>query len=180
MIETGFEKLIDIKRLTVKHAQNIFKLTSNTIITTSPARGFKSVQILEKIQHYEKLIKQTQNKVYELMAEINSVITSISEISNRLESVILAEIRNINTYDKPAQLQTFAGLAPSIHQSGQIDSRGKMVKRGSTHLRWAFLQAAIKVVRYLPAFKAYFITKLAQGKHYNVALSHVAKTMMSC
>ncbi|WP_444810951.1 IS110 family transposase, partial [Streptococcus canis] len=59
----------------------------------------------------------------------------------------------------PAQLQTFAGLAPSIHQSGQIDSRGKMVKRGSTHLRWAFLQAAIKVVRYLPAFKAYFITK---------------------
>lgn len=53
-----------------------------------------------------------------------------------------------------------------------------MVKRGSSHLRWALIQAAIKVARYFPAFKAYFKTKLAQGKHYNVTISHVAKKLI--
>ncbi len=178
MIGAGFQNLMDIKRLTVKHAQDTLELASNTIGTTSPAREFELVQIIENIQHYEKLIKQANHKIDELMAEINSVIVSVPGISNRLGSVILAEIRNINTFNNPAQLQAFAGLEPSIYQSGQIDTKGKMVKRGSTHLRWALLQAAIKVARYSPAFKAYFRTKLAQGKHYNVAMSHVAKKLI--
>ncbi len=53
-----------------------------------------------------------------------------------------------------------------------------MVKRGSSHLRWALIQAAIKVVRYSPTFKAYFRIKLEQGKHFNVAISHVAKKLI--
>lgn len=169
MIEAGFQKLMDIKRLTAKHAQDILELASNNIGTTSPAREFELVQIIENIQHYERLIKQANHKIDELMAEINSVIVSVPGISNRLGSVILAEIRNINTFNNPAQLQAFAGLEPSIYQSGQIDTKGKLVKRGSTHIRWALLQAA---------FKAYFRTKLAQGKHYNVAMSHVAKKLI--
>ncbi len=113
MREAGFQKLMDIKRLTLKHAQDILELASNTIGTTSPAREFEWVQIIENIQHYEKLIKQANHKIDELMAEI----------------------RNINTFNNPAQLQAFAGLEPSIYQSGQIDTKGKMVKRGSTYLR---------------------------------------------
>ena len=45
--------------------------------------------------------------------------------SNRLGSVILAEIRNINTFNHSAQLQAFAGLEPAIYQSGQLDAQGK-------------------------------------------------------
>lgn len=177
MIEAGFEKLMDIKILTAKHAQDILKLASDTT-DTSAAREFELVQIIENIQHYEKLVKQAQNKVDELMTEINLVIVTVPEISNRLGSVILAEIRNINTFDNPAQLQAFAGLEPSIHQLGQTAIQGKMIKRGYTHLRWAILQAVIKVARYSPTFKTYFRTKLAQGKHYNVAMSYVAKKLI--
>lgn len=61
------------------------------------------------------------------MSEINSAIVTVPGLSNRLDSVILA------------------GLEPSIHQSGQIAIQGQMVKRSSTHLRWAILQADIKV-----------------------------------
>lgn len=136
------------------------------------------IEIIENIQHYEKLIKQTEKKIDELMAELNSAITTVPGISNRLGSVILAEIRNINTFNHSDQLQAFAGLEPAIYQSGQLDAQGKMIKRGSSHLRWALIQAAIKVARYSPAFKAYFKTKLAQGKHYNVAISHVAKKLI--
>ena len=40
----------------------------------------------------------------------------------------------------------FAGLEPSVNQSGESDKTGKMVKRGSPHLRWAIIQAA-KLIR---------------------------------
>lgn len=178
MVTAGFDRLIEIKRLTAKHAMDILTLASDSIGTTSFAREFELVEIIENIQHYEKLIKQIETKIDEVMAELNSVITMVPGIGNRLGSVILAEIRNINTFNNPAQLQAFAGLEPAIYQSGQLETQGKMVKRGSTHLRWALIQAAIKVARYSPAFKTYFKTKLAQGKHYNVAISHVAKKLI--
>ena len=135
MVTAGFNKLIEIKRLTAKHALDILKLAPDSIGTTSFARELELIEIIENIQHYEKLIKQAEKKIDELMAELNSVITTVPGISNRLGSVILAEIRNINTFNNPAQLQAFAGLEPAIYQSGQLDTRGKLVKRGSSHLR---------------------------------------------
>ncbi|WP_270520560.1 transposase, partial [Streptococcus pasteurianus] len=124
MVTAGFNKLIEIKRLTAKHALDILKLAPDSIGTTSFARELELIEIIENIQHYEKLIKQAEKKMDELMAELNSVITTVPGISNRLGSVILAEIRNINTFNNPAQLQAFAGLEPAIYQSGQLDTRG--------------------------------------------------------
>lgn len=178
MTEAGFEQLLNIKRLTVPKIQDILKVAPNSIGTTSEAREFELIEIIENIKHYKRLISKAENKVDELMAEINSVITTVSGIGNRLGSIILAEVRNIYTFDTPAQLQAFAGLEPSIYQSGQMDFNGKMVKRGSPHLRWALIQAAKSVARFSPAFKDYLRTKLDQGKHYNVAVTHVAKKMI--
>lgn len=178
MRDAGFEQLIEIKRLTVSKIQDILKIAPNSIGTTSPAREFELVEIIENIQHYNRLIDRAEKQVNELMAELNSVITTVTGIGNRLGSVILAEIKNIHTFENPAQLQAFAGLEPSIFQSGQMDLSGKMVKRGSPHLRWALLQAAQKIARYSPAFKAYLRGKIAEGKHYNVAITHVAKKLI--
>ncbi|CNV92942.1 IS110 family transposase [Streptococcus pneumoniae] len=89
----------------------------------------------ENIKHYKRLIDKAEKCVNDLMAELNSVITTVTGIENRLGAVILAEIQNIHAFDNPAQLQAFAGLDSSIYQSGQIDLAGRMVKRGSPHLR---------------------------------------------
>ena len=64
------KKRIEIKRLTAKHALDILKLAPNSIGTTSFAREFELVEIIENIQHYEKLIKQAEKKIDELMAEL--------------------------------------------------------------------------------------------------------------
>ncbi|HHQ3698566.1 IS110 family transposase [Streptococcus pneumoniae] len=89
----------------------------------------------ENIKHYKRLIDKVETCVNDLMAEFNSIITTVTGIGGRLGAVILAEIRNIHAFDNPAQLQAFAGLDSSIYQSGQIDLAGRMVKRGSPHLR---------------------------------------------
>jgi transposase len=53
-----------------------------------------------------------------------------------------------------------------------------MVKRGSPYLRYALILAAQAISRYSPHFKAYLRLKRNQGKHYNVAVSHVAKKLI--
>ncbi|CNV51914.1 transposase [Streptococcus pneumoniae] len=131
-LEAGFDKLIEIKRLTASKIQDILSVAPRSIGTTSPAREF---EIIENIKHYKRLIDKAEKCVNDLMAELNSVITTVTGIENRLGAVIFAEIRNIHAFDNPAQLQAFAGLDSSIYQSGQIDLAGRMVKRGSPHLR---------------------------------------------
>ncbi|CJC65422.1 transposase [Streptococcus pneumoniae] len=128
-LEAGFDKLIEIKRLTASKIQDILSVAPRSIGTTSPAREF------EIIKHYKRLIDKAETCVNDLMAEFNSVITTVTGIGGRLGAVILAEIRNIHAFDNPAQLQAFAGLDSSIYQSGQIDLAGRMIKRGSPHLR---------------------------------------------
>ncbi|COH06597.1 degenerate transposase [Streptococcus pneumoniae] len=131
-LEAGFDKLIEIKRLTASKIQDILSVAPHSIGTTSPAREF---EIIENIKHYKRLIDKAEKCVNDLMAEFNSVITTVTGIGNRLGAVILAEIQNIHAFDNPAQLQAFAGLDSSIYQSGQIDLAGRMVKRSSPHLR---------------------------------------------
>src|SRR5699024_12549530 len=80
----------------------------------------------------------------------------------------------IQQFHNPVQLLPFSGLEPSVHQSREYASQGKMVKRGSPRLRWAILQAARLIASQSPVFKTYFVKQRKEGKHYNVALSHVA------
>ncbi|HET2522195.1 TPA: transposase, partial [Streptococcus pneumoniae] len=74
-IEAGFDKLIEIKRLTASKIQDILSVAPRSIGTTSPAREF---EIIEIIKHYKRLIDKAETCVNDLMAEFNSVITTVT------------------------------------------------------------------------------------------------------
>ncbi|SNV42301.1 transposase [Streptococcus acidominimus] len=169
--------LLKIKRLTADKAHQIQEAAKQTIGNASPALSLELVQLIETIKHYDKQINQIQEEMNRLMTELESPITSIPGIGNRLGAIILAEIKTIHNFKNPNQLQAFAGLDPAIYQSGQMDNTGHMVKRGSSYLRYALIQAAKLISIYSPHFKAYLRLKISQGKHYNVAVTHVAKKL---
>ncbi|SNV45244.1 transposase [Streptococcus acidominimus] len=171
--------LLKIKRLTADKAHQIQEAAKQTIANASPALSLELVQLIETIKHYDKQINQLQEEMNRLMTELESPITSIpgTGIGNRLGAIILAEIKTIHNFKNPNQLQAFAGLDPAIYQSGQMDNTGHMVKRGSSYLRYALIQAAKLISIYSPHFKAYLRLKISQGKHYNVAVTHVAKKL---
>lgn len=172
-----FSSLLKIKRLTADKAHQIQEEAKKTIGKDSPALVLELGQLIETIKHYDKQINQTQEEINRLMNDLNSPITSITGIGTRLGAIILAEIKNIHNFKNPNQLQAFAGLDPAIYQSGQMDNTGHMVKRGSSYLRYALIQAAKLISIYSPHFKAYLRLKISQGKHYNVAVTHVAKKL---
>lgn len=158
--------------------EKIRETAKQTIGFSSYSLELELFQIIETIEFYTSQIEKIDAEIDHLMAEINSPITSITGIGNRLGSVILAEIRNIHNFNSPGQLLAFAGLEPSVFQSGQYNREGYMVKRGSTFLRWALIQGAKLAARFSPTFKAYLHKKLAEGKHYSVAITHVAKKLV--
>jgi hypothetical protein len=72
----------------------------------------------------------------------------------------------------------FAGLEPSIIESGTLEYNGKMVKHGSGHLRYAVMNISMSILRYSPTFYDYYLKKRSEGKCHRVALSHVCKKLI--
>lgn len=107
-------------------------------------------------------------------------LISIPGISYTLASIILSEVGDITRFQTPAKLLAFAGLEPSIYQSRKFQAIGtSMVKRGSTYLRWAIIQAARFLVAMRdPTFKLYQEKKKSEGKHHYVAISHTSKKLL--
>ena len=94
-------------------------------------------------------------------------------------AMILAEVGDFSNFDSPDKILAYAGLSPSTYQSGQLTNcYSHMEKRGSRYLRYAIFNAAKYVCIHDPTFAAYLAKKRAEGKHYNVAISHAAKKLV--
>lgn len=137
-----------------------------------------SIQITHTIEQIELLDSQlfhTELEMANLVTCLHSVIMTIPGIGFINGGMILGEIGDIHRFSEPKKLLAFAGLDPSVHQSGNFQAqRTKMSKRGSRVLRYALINAAHNVVNNNATFKAYYDAKRAEGRtHYN-ALGHCA------
>ena len=90
-------------------------------------------------------------------------------------SLLESEIGDIHRFSNPNKLLAFAGLDPSVYQSGNFQAKTtRMSQRGSRVLRYALINATWNVVRNNTTFEAYYNAKRAEGRsHYN-ALGHCA------
>lgn len=160
-------------------ALQIRELAEKSIGSSSISVGFELKQTIRLINHLQEEINILDKHIKVVMKDINSPVLTIPGISYTLGSIIITEIGDISNFSNPAKLLAFAGLEPSIYQSGKFTAgKTPMVKRGSTYLRWAFLNAARLVAMRDDAFKAYCQKKKSEGKHYNVVMSHVGKKLV--
>ena len=62
-------------------------------------------------------------------------------------AIILSEIGDITRFSSATKLLAFAGLDPSVRQSGNFNATNtKISKRGSKHLRFAINYAAELII----------------------------------
>lgn len=171
-----------------KHSKGKFKrekaievrnLAKISIGSNHKSLGLELQQTIRLVETFNSEIKICENEIKSILESIKSPITSIPGISFILGATILSEIININNFNSPAKLLAFAGMEPSTYQSGKFCStHARMVKRGSKYLRWALMNAARLSVKYCETFATYFNKKIKEGKHYFVALSHVARKLV--
>lgn len=136
-------------------------------------------QTIRLIQSVQNEIDNLDKQIKIIVDEIDSPNITISGIGYTLASITLAEIGDIKRFLTPAKLLAFTGMEPSTYQSVKFyASKTPMVKRGSTCLRWAILQAARLVPMHDAKFSAYLAKKCSEGKHFNAAQSHVGKKLL--
>lgn len=144
-----------------------------------PAKSLELKHTIKLIQELDAEIEEIENEIKTIMDEINSPILSIPGINYRMGAMIIAEIGDFSRFDSPDKILAYAGMSPSTYQSGQLDSSySHMEKRGSRYLRYALFNATKFVCHWDSTFAAYLAKKRAEGKHYNVAISHAAKKLV--
>lgn len=157
----------------------IRELAQSSIGLDSPATAFELQQTIRMIQSLGQEIHALDKQIKLAMKQIDSPILTVPGISFTLGAVILAEIGDILRFSTPAKLLAFAGLEPATFQSGKFTAANtSMVKRGSTYLRWAILNAARLITMRDNTFHGYYQKKRAEGKHHNVAMGHVGKKLV--
>ena len=128
----------------------------------------------------ENQIDEVSKEIKELYDKLDSHLLSVPGVGVHLAPVILAEIGNINNFDKPSKLIAFAGTDPSENQSGnKLSSNEKTSKRGSPYLRHAIYTASLVAISNEPELRAYYDKKISEGKHHFVALAGISRKLLT-
>lgn len=144
-----------------------------------PAKSLELQHTIRLIRELDAEIDEIESAIQAIMDELQSPITTIPGMGFRMGAMILAEVGDFTRFDSPDKLLAYAGMSPSTYQSGQLKNcYSHMEKRGSRYLRYALYNATKYVCLWVPAFAAYLAKKRAEGKHYNVALSHATKKLV--
>lgn len=137
-----------------------------------------SIQITHCIEQIELLNAQLANvesEMEDIVSSLDSVIMTIPGIGAINGGMILGEIGDISRFSHPSKLLAFAGLDPSVYQSGNFQAKHtKMSKRGSRTLRYALINAAHNVVKNNKTFQDFYERKREQGLTHYSALGHCA------
>ena len=144
-----------------------------------PAKSLELQHTIRLIRELDAEIEEIEATIQSIMGDLHSPITTIPGIGYRMGAMILAEVGDFSRFDSPDKLLAYSGMSPSTYQSGQLKNcYPHMEKRGSRYLRYSLYNATKYVCHWDPTFAAYLAKKRAEGKHYNVALSHAAKKLV--
>ncbi len=153
-------------------------LAKNTIGDTSLTNALLIDSIIKDILHFNKQIALIDEHLDALMANFE-FITTVPGIGTVNGAAIIGEIGDISRFQSPSQLLAFAGLDPSVYESGEYKSQKcKISKRGSKYLRTAIFTATrVACVGKGPdnKFRQKYLKKKSQGKHHNSAICNVSK-----
>lgn len=156
-------------------ARNLRVLAQKSVGINDSALSIQITQTIAQIELLDSQLFHTDLEIANLVTCLHSVIMNIPGIGSTNGGMILGEIGDIHRFSTPNKLLAFAGLDPSVHQSGNFQAqRTRMSKRGSRVLRFTLMNAAHNVVKNNLTFKTYYDKKCAEGRsHYN-ALGHCA------
>ena len=151
----------------------------NSIGSYMPAKSLELQHTIRLIRKLNAEIAEIEDRIQSSMNDLRSSITTIPGMGSHMAAMILAEVGDFTRFDSPDKLLAYAGMFPSTYQSGQLKNcYPHMEKRGSRYLRYALYNVTKYVCHWEPTFAAYLAKKQAEGRRYNVTLSHATKKLV--
>ena len=161
--------------------QKFLKLKQLAANTVGEDNEIFSLQLQSLLNLYNQSaleVDKLEEQIISLISDIQPKSMTIPGIGPLSAAVIYAEYGDINKFNSPSAMLSFAGLEPGYYQSGTSEHRGHMVKRGSSYLRETLMNVIPYVMTYNSTFYEYYRKKKNEGKHHRVALTHLVKKLI--
>ena len=169
-------------KLTMKKAISIREAAADTfgIKIAQDAFSFQLKQLIDRMNFLDKQIEALDCQILEYYEKFDCYLHTIPGIGMIAAATILAEIGDINRFKSSSALVAFAGIDPTVRQSGEFSStHNHMSKRGSPYLRHAIFLAATTCSFHNSPLNAYYKKKRDQGKHHLTTTGAVARKLTS-
>ena len=164
-------------KLTMGKAISIKEAATNTfgIKIAQDAFSFQLKQLFDRLKLLDKQIGQLDKEILKYYETFNCYLHTIPNISPIIAATILSEIGDITRFRNASSLVAYAGIDPTVKQSGEFCStRNQMSKRGSPYLRHAIFLAASCCSFHDNPLNDYYKKKRTQGKHHLYAVGAVS------
>ena len=150
-------------------------LAQKSVGTSDNSLSIQITQTIEQIELLDRQLAQIESEMTDVVKSLDSVIMSIPGIGYINGGMILGEIGDIKCFSHPSKLLAFAGLDPSVYQSGNFEAKHtRMSKHGSRTLRYALINASHNIVKNNQTFQKYYDLKRSEGHSHYSALGHCA------
>ena len=125
-------------------------------------------QLSEKMQEQDNCL----NQIIDLAKGLPNyeLLLSVPGISDNLASRIIAELGDLGRFSRVRQITAYAGLDPSIYQSGQICGLHlKITKKGNKNLRCLLYLAIQNTLKSENKVSEFYHKKIAAGMNPKAA-----------
>ena len=180
MNSASYEKLRSLSRGRFSPQQflRLKELAANTVGVNNSIFDVELNSLLSLYKSLVKEINTIEKEINKLIEEVHPHYMSVPGIGPLSAAVIYSEYGDISNFTNPGQMLAFAGIEPGINESGTESHGGKMVKRGSSQLRYTLINCCLPLIRFDMTFATYYAKKRGEGKPHRVAITHVAKKLI--
>jgi len=163
-------------------AQDILRAAKTSIATVSPGKEIILQGKIATLVHLQGRLDEITKLLTDLCKATRvddlKILRSIKGVGPKTAVPFLAEVGEVKNFASHKKLIAFAGLDPSVHQSGKFVGASKLSKRGNRHLRRAIYLMTASVVSQNTFFKAYFLRRKREGLPPQKALFAVAHKLI--
>jgi transposase len=161
----------------VKYRQDIWTLKLKPLLEAQDTKIKAYLAVMGSVQEQ---MRSADIKIKELNKKDPraNLLTSIYGIGEFAARLLLSEIGEISRFQSAKHLKSYAGIIPSLHQSGLTYKHGHITKQGSKYIRWVLVQCAHVAVRKEGSRFQRFFFKVAQRKGKKIAIVATAAKML--
>jgi transposase len=139
---------------------------------------------LEELKHLKGLIAQTTRQIRQLAAnqrysKLVKLLISIPGISTLSAMTLLTEIHEIGRFNKFDRLNSYVGLKPSEHSSGEKINRSDITQRKNPYLRHILVESSWIAIKKDPALLMAYHKFVSKGKTRSRAIIKIARKLLN-
>ena len=168
---------------TTASVDRILKAAQVSVGTSSPTKEIilkqKASLLMQLEQHLQELTDMLTELCQAKIQQDMDILPSVKGIGKNTAMNFLIEMGgDIKQFESHKKLIAMAGLDPALYQSGKIDRKGKISKRGNRHLRRVIWIMATKVIQFNERFKQYYLKRIEDGLPYKMAVLATAHKLV--